>query len=548
MHRSEETVVLIVGGGPVGLSAAIELGARRVPAILVTENEATARHPKCNNTNARSMEHFRRLGLADEIRRSGLPPNLAAASDYVTRFCGHELGRSVRPWAGGTDAASANAPWPTPELPQTISQIRLEPLLKAAAERQATVATRFGCRLVSFEADADGVLALVEDVAAGERQHIRARFLLAADGARSPVRRALGIGMTGEDGKTDRAFMGGTMLSYFIRAPDLIERSGRSPARVNWIVNHEVRGFFYAQDGEALWIMHYQVPAAVDPRDLDPRAVIRAMIGADVPFEILSGGSWAGGLALVADGYRSGPVFLAGDAAHLFTPLGGLGMNTGIGDVMNLCWKLAALHEGWGGPALLDSYDVERRPIGRRNSALGVFIAKRMSAWKIPDDVEEPGAEAEAARRAFGAFIVEDDRPQYQTAGLQLGERYEDSPIVCPDGTEAPPDDWAAYQPLDRPGARAPHAWLGEGRSLHDLFGAGFTLLDLAGDAGTVALEAAARDRNMPLSVIRPRLPPDSPYRARLVLVRPDGHVAWRGDAVPADPGAILDQVRGAGA
>ena len=562
----EDTFVLIAGGGPVGLSAAIELGARRIPVILVTENPDTAAHPKCNNTNARSMEHFRRLGLADEIRRHGMPPGMPAASAYVTRFCGYELGRSFRPYATDQRAPARDTDWQTPELPQTISQIRLEPVLKAAAERQPTVDLRFGHRLLSLEvageasgeATGDSVLARVQDVAGGGEQMIRARYLLGADGARSPVRKHLGIGMAGEDGTTDRAFMGGTMLSYFIRAPGLVAASGREPARVNWIINHEVRGFLYSQDGDALWIAHYQVPPATDWRAVDPHAVIRAMLGTNLPFEIISGGPWTGGLALVADRYSEGPVFLAGDAAHLFTPLGGLGMNTGIGDAMNLCWKLAAMHDGWGGPHLLDSYGVERRPIGQRNAQLGVFIAKRMSAWRIPDDVEQPGDAAQAARDAFGAFIVEDDRPQYQTAGLQLGERYEASPVIHGDGTPAPPDDWAndwaRYRPLDRPGARAPHVALADGRALYDLFGPGFTLLDLAGDTDTAALEAAARARTMPLSVIRPGIhpgihpgmPPDTPYRSRLVLVRPDQHIAWHGDTVPADPAALLDILRGA--
>jgi 2-polyprenyl-6-methoxyphenol hydroxylase-like FAD-dependent oxidoreductase len=542
----EDTFVLIVGGGPVGLTAAIELGWRKVPTILVSENLETARHPKCNNTNARSMEHFRRLGVARDIRAVGLPAQTARENAYVTRFCGYELARMTRPYplveqgrvTGGTAEFHK-----TPEPPHTISQIRLEPILKRHAEQAADV--RFGVRLLSFSQDAAGVSALVEDVHSGERREIAARFLIAADGAKSPIRRELGIGMTGEDGTVERAFMGGTMLSYYIRAPKLMAQSGRAPAVITWIINREVRGFMYLQDGREHWIVHFQVPAGVDWTALEPRAVVRAMLGADTEFEILSGGPWTGGMALVAERYRAGRVFLVGDAAHLFTPLGGFGMNTGIGDVMNLGWKLSAAHRGWAGARLLDTFDSERRPIGARNSALGVHCARKMSAWPVPEDIEEPGEAAEARRRAFGAFCVEDDKDQYNNTGLQLGERYEDSPIVCPDGTPAPPDVWSVYTPVERPGARLPHVWLADGRSIYDLLGPDFTLLDCA-RSDTAAFEAAARARGVPLTVVRMDAPAE-PTFSPLVLVRPDQHVAWHGAEVPANAMAVIDRVRGAG-
>jgi 2-polyprenyl-6-methoxyphenol hydroxylase-like FAD-dependent oxidoreductase len=421
---NEETFVLIVGGGPVGLTAAIELGWRQVPAVLINENLETAQHPKCNNTNARSMEHFRRLGVAHDIRRVGLPAQSSRQNAYVTRFCGYELARMTRPYPllqQGRMAGGSAEFQKTPEPPHTISQIRLEPILKQHAERAADV--RFGWRLVSFEQGAQAVSALVEDVRSGERKTITARYLVAADGAKSLIRRELGLGMTGEDGSIERTFMGGTMLSYYIRAPRLMAQSGRAPAVITWIINREVRGFMYLQDGREHWIVHFQVPKGADWSKLEPHAVVRSMIGADTEVEILSGGPWTGGLALVAEKYQSGRIFLVGDAAHLFTPLGGFGMNTGIGDVMNLGWKIAAVHQGWAGANLLDTFDLERRPIGLRNSKLGVHCARKMSAWPVPEDVEEPGEAAAARRRAFGAFCVEDDKDQYNTTGLQLGER-----------------------------------------------------------------------------------------------------------------------------
>jgi 2-polyprenyl-6-methoxyphenol hydroxylase-like FAD-dependent oxidoreductase len=530
-----ETFALVVGGGPVGLSAAIELNWRGVPTILVTDKLDTAQHPKCNNTNARSMEHFRRLGIANELRAEGLPGDVARASAYVTRFCGHEFGRLPRPYSD----------WPTPEIPNNVSQIVLERVLRRCAERASGAQIHFGWRLESFAAHDDHVVADVVDTRRGERKQIKARYLLGIDGAGSTVRRALGFPMIGEDGTTHRAFMGGTMLSFFIRSPTLMAESKRPPTNMTWIINPDMRGMMYSQDGRETWVVHYQVPPGEDWQTVDGKAVIASMIGrTDVPFEIISGGPWTGGLALVAEHYQSGRVLLAGDAAHLFTPLGGLGMNTGIGDVMNLCWKLAGVHQGWAGPRLLDSYEIERRPMGMRNVQLGVRCTRVMDGWTLFPGFEEASATADAARRTFGARIMEEDRAQYLTVGIQLGERYEGSPIIWPDRTDAPPDPWDSYTAVDRPGARAPHFWLGPGRSAYDEFGKGFTLLDFGASDGAGKIEATAKARGMPLKTLRLQAPDDL-YRTRLVLVRPDQHIAWHGNEV-TDSTALIDRVRGA--
>jgi 2-polyprenyl-6-methoxyphenol hydroxylase-like FAD-dependent oxidoreductase len=528
----EETFVLIAGGGPIGLSAAIELSWRGVPYVLVNERPETATHPKCNNTNARSMEHFRRLGIAKELRAEGLPADVERSSAYVTRYCGYEFGRLPRPWSE----------WPTPELPATISQIVLERALRRIAESRPGAQIHFGCKLEAFSTDDNGVTAQVVDVATAKRRSIRARYLIGADGAGSSVRRALGVDMSGEDGTAPRAFMGGTMLSYYIRAPKLMEASGRKQSQMTWIINPQMRAMMYAQDGRERWVAHYQVPKGVDWQTLDARAVVAKMLGADVDFEIISGGPWTGGLALVAEHYQSGPVFLAGDAAHLFTPLGGLGMNTGIGDVMNLCWKLAAVHDGWAGPALLDSYEVERRPMGQRNVQLGIRCTAVMDAWEVPADFEADTPKAAQERAALGARAVVEDLAQYKTVGIQLGERYEGSPIVSPDGTPAPPDSFDSYAPLPRSGARAPHVWLGDGHALYDDFGPGFTLLDFGNAKDAAAFTQAARERGVPLKLLP--LAAVAPYDTRLVLVRPDQHICWHGDSV-TDAGKVLDQVRG---
>ncbi len=420
----------------------------------------------------------------------------------------------------------------------------LERELRRCAERAPGAQVHFGRRCLSFAARDDHVVADVEDTRTGEHRRIKARFLLGIDGAGSMVRRALGFEMTGEDGTTHRAFMGGTMLSFYIRSPTLMAASRRPPTNMTWIINPDMRGMMYSQDGRETWVIHYQVPPGDDWQKVDGQAVIRSMIGAEIPFEIISGGPWTGGLALVAEHYRSGPVFLAGDAAHLFTPLGGLGMNTGIGDVMNLGWKLSAVHRGWAGPRLLDSYEIERRPIGLRNVQLGVRCTQVMDGWALWDGFEDDTPAADAARTTFGARIMQEDRPQYLTVGIQLGERYERSPIVCPDGEDAPPDTWDAYTPIDRPGARAPHFWLAEGRAAYDDFGTDFTLLDFGAPEGADAIAAAARSRGVPLKTLRPEAPVGL-YGSKLVLVRPDQHIAWHGDAI-TDATAVIDRVRGA--
>ncbi|HVG51709.1 MAG TPA: FAD-dependent monooxygenase [Xanthobacteraceae bacterium] len=545
----EETFVLIVGGGPVGLTAAITLGCRGIPAILVNERLETATHPKCNSTNARSMEHFRRLGAADDIQKAALPPSVAMEYAYVTRFCGYEFGRGKRPspyikdgkLQGGTPDFLRS-----PEQSQYIPQTRLEPVLKQHAEMQQSVSVRFGWKLTSFVETSTQVIAQVENVTTGEKREIKANYLFAADGARSVVRRQLGIDMAGDDGTIERAFMSGTMLSSHIRAPNLVKESGRPPAIINWITNNDVRGFMFAQDENTRWIVHYQVPHGVDWRTVDLQETVRKMLGADTEFEILSSGPWTGGVALIAERYQTARIFLAGDAAHLFTPLGALGMNTGIGDAINICWKLAAVHDGWAGEDLLASYEIERHPIGLRNSKHGINCARKQSAWPIPPNVEDAGPEADVARKKLGEYCVEDDKDQYNTVGIQLGERYEDSPIIFGEDTPAPPDQFHGYVALDRAGARLPHFLLADGTSLYAALGLDFSLIAF-GDTETSSFEIGAAARNMPLKVLRVPERPE-PYENNLVLVRPDQHIAWHGQTAPRDPAIILDRIRGTGA
>ncbi len=537
MTSTEETFVLIVGGGPVGLTAALDLAQRNVPGILITENVVTAQHPRCNFVNGRTMEHFRRLGLADAIRAIAPLAKTRPRVAFATRFCGYEF--------GSIDLLQSRFETPGPEPGVNISQLFLEPLLRDCAERASSVDVRFGWRLTAFAVEQNGAIASVEDVRSGERKCIRARYVIGADGARSPIRRHFGIAMAGDEGRIADAFVSGTMITYFVRAPTLMAESRRQPAVLTWIVNHDLRAFVFSQDGGERWIIHYQVPDGVRWQEVQSEVVLRGVFGKDVPYEIITLGPWAGGLSLVADTYRMGPVFLAGDAAHLYTPLGAFGMNTGIGDAMNLTWKIGAIHAGWGGERLLDSYEAERRPIGFRNSKIGIHCSKRKGKWDIPKEIEFDDQAGEFARARFGDFVVVDDLDEYDTFGLQFGECYQGSPIVHQNDRHPPPDTWAIYTPTDFPGARSPHFWFGPGRSVYDLIGKDYTLLDFDSGIPLDALREAARCRNMPLTVLNCGSI-ERGHGSRLVLTRPDQHIAWHGDTLPSDSLTLVDRVRGA--
>lgn len=533
---TEECFVFIAGGGPVGLSLAFDLGDRGVPVILANDNPETARHPKCHYVHTRTMEHFRRLGIADEITQNGIK-QVSRAVAFRTRYCGFELGRIHLSFL-------ALENWPGPEYPLNISQLAVEPVLRAHAEAQPSVSVRFGWRVTALSQGEDGALITIENVTDGEQRQIRARYVVGCDGSRSLVRRTLGISMAGKDGSAVHDFMSGTMLTYFFRSEMLHARCGHQPAVMTWIVNNDARGWIMSQNGRDQFVAHFRVPAEVDWRSLDSSEVLERLLGPGIEYSMISQGPWTGGLALVAERFEKDGVFLAGDAAHLYTPLGGFGLNTGIGDAMNVSWKLAAVYKGWGGAGLIASYHTERHPICERNSQIGVTCAARKDHWIVPPDINEDTPEAEARRRALGAFIEEDDKQEYATIGIQLGERYA-SPIIASDASRAPPPDpWDRYVPSDYPGARVPHFRLPDGRSLYDALGDGFGLIAF-GTAESLPLEAAARDRGVPLTLIRIAERPDD-YARDLILVRPDQHIAWSGDRLPASSAELIDQVRGA--
>ena len=404
--KTEElrTPVLIAGGGMVGLSLAVELGTRGVDCIIVNEGAAEASHPAGNSLNSRTMEHFRRLGLAEQVRAAGLPPDHPTDVVYVTRFAGWELTRLAMPSSAEKlrDRSHSEHTKLTPEPLHRANFFYIERILKQRAEALASVDVRFGWRLLEFEQHEGSVTALVERVADGSRQTITCDWLVGCDGPRSTVRDALGINYGGKGGEDD-SFMRGRMLSSYIEAPDLLNLMPLTPGWHYWTVNADARSSVAALDAEGKYVALTRIPPGVDFADVDPAASFRATIGADIPIKVLSAKQWTAGLALVAERYQDRRVLMAGDSIHLFTPTGGFGMNTGVDDTANLGWKLAAVVQGWAPPALLDTYEIERRPIGIRNTSMSHQFASAVANLVIPPELEDDSSAGEAARRRSGS-------------------------------------------------------------------------------------------------------------------------------------------------
>jgi 2-polyprenyl-6-methoxyphenol hydroxylase-like FAD-dependent oxidoreductase len=542
------TSVVIVGGGPCGLMLANELGRRSVGAVLVDEKAGPAADPRANATQARTMEHFRRLGFADEVRGLGLPPDFPTDVAYFTRFATHELARFRLPSAREAKVRIRQlaGSWSAAELPHRGPQKMVERVLRRHAEALPAITVRHGCRLRSFVDTGAKVVAEFEDVADGSRAAVEADFLVGADGARSTVRQHLGWRYRGEAG-IQRDFMGGRMLAVHLRCPAFYAAVPHSPAWMNVCFNPERRAFMAAIDGRGEFAFHTQLrdPADEDRlTDDDARAMFHAAVGLELPIEILSRGTWTAGHCLVAERFGKGRVFIAGDAAHLFTPTGGLGYNTAIEDAVNLGWKLAAVVRGRAPPALLDSYEAERRPLAERNTGYAKRFADSLGLFQPVAEIEDETPQGAAARGVAGAYLDAHGRAEFDIPGITLGGRYDGSPIVVGDGTRPPPDAANVYRPTACPGGRAPHLWLDDGASLYDRFGFEWTLLRLGDDPpGAEPFVAAARRRGLELTVLA--LPGEHArdlYGADLALIRPDQIVAWRGAGTG---GADVDRIVG---
>ena len=531
----ESVDVIIVGGGPFGLMLANELGRRRINAELFDEKASTAFNPQANATQARTMEHYRRLGFANEIRALGLPPDFPTDIAYYTRFAKYELARFRLPSAREAEQRVTNlsGSWSTPELPHRVSQKFVERVLRRHAESLPGISVHYGWRLIDLAEQQDHVVAEVAEVASGERRRVKGAYLAAGDGARSFVRRRLGISYAGETGVI-RDFFGGRMLALYLRVPDFYHVVPHPPAWMNVTFNQDRRAFMCAVDGKAEFAFHTQLRDGESEDEIsDAKALnmFRAAVGAPIEAEILSRDMWTAGHALVAERFQQGRILLGGDAVHLFTPTGGLGYNTAVDDAVNVGWKLAALINGIGGPLLLESFELERRPVAVRNTNYARRFADSLGLFKPKDGLEGPGPLGETMRREAAAYLETHGRSEFNIPGITFGARYDTSPVIACDGSRIPPDSANSYTPTAAPGGRAPHAWLDDSESLFDQFGFEWTLLRLGESAPPAEnLIAAAAIAGMQLDVVH--VPSEALrrlYEAPLALIRPDQIVAWRG-------------------
>jgi 2-polyprenyl-6-methoxyphenol hydroxylase-like FAD-dependent oxidoreductase len=534
--------ILIVGGGPVGLALAGDLGWRGVDCVLIEQTDGSIYQPRMDLVGIRTMEFCRRWGLVAAVESSPYPRDYAQDNVYLTSLTGYELGRERFPGIG-----QASAPPESPQRRERCPQNMFDPILRDFAAAQKSVTMRYRTRLVSFAQGADRVTAEVENAETGAREGVAARYIVGCDGARSLVRETLGIRMLGI------GMLGNPVLTYttnvIFRCPHLLSLHDKGKAYRHIFIGPEgTWSTIVAINGSDQW--RFSIIGGSEQREYTREeidAAIRRAVGCDFEFEILSVLPWVR-RELVAQSYRNGRGFIAGDAAHAMSPTGGFGMNTGIGDAVDLSWKLAATLEGWGGDGLLDSYGSERQPVGVRNVAEASGNLRRMLSVGVHPDIADDTPQGAATREKVGHEFAAMMRREWFTLGVHLGYRYEGSPICWPDGSTAPPDEARSYVPTARPGHRAPHAWLRDGRSTLDLFGRGFMLLGFGAAAAEAApLLQAARARGVPLNFV-PLAEPQvaALYQRKFVLVRPDGHVAWRDDRMPADPLRLIDVVRGA--
>ena len=543
----DATPVLISGGGPVGLVLAIELAGRGVRSILVNTEPTTAIHPQGNTHNARTMEHYRRLGIADRVRAVGLPQDLTTDVIYLTRFTGHEFARIPMPSSTEKKRriAARDMSFLTPEPIHRSSQFYVEPELFAHAETLPEIGLRFGWELIAFDLQDDGVLSTIRNAETGETETIASRWLAGCDGAQGYTRRALEIPYRGEGGD-EVAFFIGRMLSVYIDAPGIYDVMKVDRVWQYWTVNGDGRMCIVTLDAKGKFVVLTRYPESGEPDEADIIRDIRNAMGAEIDIEIISVREWTAGNALVADRYGDDRVMLAGDAVHLFTPTGGFGMNTGIEDAVNLGWKFAAVHHGFAPEALLTTYETERRPIGIRNTQSSRKLASDVATIEVPEALEQDTDEGARARAELGRHLS-GFTEEFASLGIQLGARYDASPLIVADGTNPPPDSAVDYVPSACPGGRAPHVWLDDGASIHDRFGKWFTLLKFGmADTNTASFEAAASTQNVPLDIIDiSEQAARDLYQCGFALIRPDHHVAWRGDALPADAAALIRQVSG---
>jgi 2-polyprenyl-6-methoxyphenol hydroxylase-like FAD-dependent oxidoreductase len=534
--------VVIAGAGPVGLALAVDLGLRGIDCCVVEARDRSRLVPRAKLSNVRTMEHMRRWGLAEAVRRaSPLPAEYSTDIAFVTSLLGREITRFTNVFYTELDRDDRFA-----EPAQQIPQYVLEPVLRTRADALASVSFLDGWWVRGARQDQDGVDVLVAPGREAAAQTIRADYLVGCDGAASTVRSALGARMLGRRGIARN-------FGVVFRSAELARRLPFAPALHFWVVNEVTPSFMGPADQRDLW--WFQATAldpALDMDAIDPVALIRGAIGVPLELEVVNVDPWEAH-ALTADRVIDGRIMLAGDAAHLHSPMGAHGMNQGIGDAADLGWKLWAVLEGWAPPALLDSYALERGPVHRRVTREATLNYSRLANHFVRSGLEQDGPAGDRLRAEAARAIQRQKRREFFSLGLTLGHVYAGSPIIV-GGPSSPVDD-ADAEPGDDDvdtfvstlcvGARAPHAWLADGSSLFDSFGAGFTLLRTGGDGGE-GLRRAAAARRIPLQLVDCREPAVSVlYGSGLALIRPDQVVAWTGGAEPDEPERVLGVVTG---
>ena len=545
MTRTLRTPVLVVGGGPVGSTLALDLAWRGIE-VTVAEQNPPGHMPgvKCNHVAARTMEIFRRLGIATLVRGTGLPDDHPNDVAFRTTAISTEFGRIHIPCRRDryTDKSGPDGHWPTPEPPHRINQIYLDPLLARLAASHPRVHVHNRLRMQGFTQSAAGVTTELLDLNTNSRVVVESAYLVGCDGPSSETRRQIGARLTGD------AVIGRTQSSY-IRAPGLRALMQGAPAWSTQVMNPRRSANMFAVDGQETWLIHnYLRPDETDFDAVDADGCIRNILGITPSFsyQTLSRENWIG-RRMLADRFRDRRVFICGDAAHIWVPFAGYGMNAGIADATNLSWMLAGVLNGWADPALLAAHEAERWPITEQVSHYAMNTAASMARARaaVPADIEEPGPHGDAVRAALGEQMRALHTPQFCCGGLNFGSFYDRSPVVAYDGEQAPPYTMYDFTPSTVPGCRTPHVWLPDGRSLYDAMGPDFTLLRFDRAIDVAGLQEAAGKRGVPLAILD--MAPQPPYQVKLVLSRPDQHVAWRGNAVPDNPLALIDLLRGAG-
>lgn len=532
-----QTDVVICGAGPAGLALAVELGGRGVSCLVVERNDRVGYAPRAKTTHTRTREHFRRWGIADDLAAAA-PFGLDYPSDihFVTRLAGYPLAVIEDAF---NCAPARNELYA--EHSQWIPQYRVEEVLRKHASSLPSVQFLFEHEFLAAEQSAASVRAKVRDGNTSAIFDVDCAYLVGADGARSLIRDLIGAEMVGRYGLAHA-------YNIIFRAPGLADSHPHGPGVAYWLTNTDAPGMLGPMDKDDLWYFMPGKVAGLDGIDLTNAAdLLRRATGIDRPYEVLSVDEWAAS-EFIADKYRECRIFLIGDACHLHPPTGGYGMNMGIADGVDLGWKLAAVLQGWGGEALLDAYEQERKPVHRKviDAALSNLSTIALHQ-QITPVIESDCEEGARMRSEVGAMLAEGRAQEFRSLGVMLGSSYDNSPITAHEPSqEASSPAMRDYKPTARPGARAPHAWLDDGRSLYDLFGPGFTLLvfDDVSPAQIEAVRSAAASLHMPIDIVPigdPRVA--GLYQRRFALIRPDQHVAWRGDDLPGLP--MLKRVTG---